>query len=79
MFDSGMLFLLFIFAILFSMLFNYGGPKLMNYALARPTIAKYGASYYGKTLLTAATVFIFLVVVSVAMSAVGEKPSLPSA
>lgn len=77
--DGGGLLLLFIFAILFSMLFNYGGPKFINYATSKSWGTKLAANYAGKTLLTAVTVFVFLVAVSLVMSAAYEKPSLPSA
>ena len=42
MFDTGAMLLLFIFAILFSMLFNYGAPKFVNYAMSKPQVARYG-------------------------------------
>jgi hypothetical protein len=78
MFDGGAMLLLFIFAVLFSMLFNYGAPKFVNFAMSKPTVARYGGSYAGRTLLTATIVFVFLIAVSYAMSAAGERPKLPA-
>lgn len=79
MFDAGALLLLFVFAILFSMLLNGVGPKFMTYAASKSWGAKLNGNYAGRTALTAIMVFAFLVAVSIAMSAVDKKPSLPSA
>lgn len=79
MWDAGALFLLFVFSVLFAMVFNYGGPKFMSFLLSKPYVSKYGSSYAGKTLLTAITVFVFLVAVSVVMSFAGQRPKLPAA
>jgi Zn-dependent protease len=78
MFDLGAMLLLFIFAVLFAMGFNYGGPRFMNYAVSKPWGQRLNGSYAGKTVLTAIMVFALLVGVSLVMSAVKEKPALPS-
>jgi hypothetical protein len=67
--------LLFIFSMLFAMGFNYGFPKVLSY----PALQKYQTSYAGKTLITAGSVFVLLIVVSWVMSFAYRKPSLPSA
>lgn len=66
--------LLGVFALIFAMLFNWGAPRVM----AHPRLATLQTSYAGKTLVTGAIVFVFLIAVSYAMSAVGERPRLPA-
>lgn len=65
--------LLFVFAILFSIVFNWGAPRVMAY----PRFQKLQGSYAGKTFVTALAVFAFLIAVSYAMAAAGRKPQLP--
>jgi hypothetical protein len=61
--------LLFAFAAIFAIAFNYGQPRLLG---RFPSLA---ANYWGTTLLTAVTVMILLVVVSFAFAEAGvEKP-----
>jgi hypothetical protein len=71
--DASAAILLFVFSALFSIVFQWGSPKVMAY----PKFAKLQTSYAGKTFLTAVTVFVFLVAVSFAMAKVAEKPRLP--
>lgn len=75
MIDFAALFLLGVFAVLFSMGFQYLSPRVMAY----PRFARFQGSYAGRTGLTALSVLVLLVAVSFVMSAVARKPSLPSA
>ena len=59
--------LLFAFAAIFAIGFNYGQPKLLG---KFPTLA---ASFWGTTLLTAVAVMILLVTVSFLFAEVGVK------
>lgn len=59
--------LLFAFAAIFAVAFNYGQPRLLG---KFPSLA---ANYWGTTLLTAVTVMILLVAVSWAFAEAGEK------
>ena len=60
------LILLFAFAMIFALGFNYVQPKALT---KFPTLA---ANFWGTTALTAAVVALFLVVVSFAFSEVGK-------
>jgi predicted PurR-regulated permease PerM len=58
--------LLFAFAMLFAIAFNYAQPK----ALGR--FPKFASSFWGVTLVTAVAVLVLLVVVSFVFAEVGE-------
>lgn len=59
--------LLFAFAALFAMVFNYAQPKALG---KFPNLAK---SYWGATFITTIAVAVLLVVVTVIFAAVGEE------
>lgn len=59
--------LLFAFAAIFAIGFNYGQPKLLG---KFPSLA---ANYWGTTLLTAISVMVLLVVVSFAFAEAGVR------
>lgn len=59
--------LLFAFAAIFAIGFNYGQPKLLG---KFPTLA---ANFWGTTALTAVTVMVLLVVVSFAFAEAGVR------
>ena len=61
------LLLLFAFAMLFAIGFNYGQPKLLN---RFPTFA---ANFWGVTVLTAVAVAVLLVAVSWVFAEVGKE------
>lgn len=67
--------LLAVLSILAAIGFNATYPKL----LASPRTAKLQTSYAGKTALTALAFLGVIIVASVLMGVVGEKPALPSA
>lgn len=61
------LLLLFAFAMLFAIAFNYGQPKVLGYF---PT---FSTNFWGVTLLTAASVLFLLVAVSWVFAEVGKE------
>jgi uncharacterized membrane protein len=73
--DLMALILLFAFAAIFSIAFNYAAPKVASV----PQLQSYTGTYFGRTAITTVTVFVLLIVVSFAMSFVASKPKLPSA
>ena len=61
------LILLFAFAALFAILFNYGQPRALGY------FPKLAGNFWGVTLVTAASVAVLLVVVSWVFAKVGKN------
>lgn len=61
--------LMFVFAVVFAMGFNYFMPMV----IARPEVSKYTGSYAGQTAITAVLVFALLVAVGFVFSLVGAK------
>lgn len=61
--------LLFVFAVVFAMGFNYFMPKVVNNA----QVSKYTGTYAGQTAITAALVFALLIAVSFVFSTLGAK------
>lgn len=59
--------LLFAFAVLFAIAFNYGQPKALGYF---PSIA---SNFWGVTLITAVAVMVLLVAVSWIFAEVGKE------
>lgn len=66
--------LLFVFSLIFALGFNWASPKVMSH----PKLQRFQGNYAGRTVITAGVVFVFLIAVSYAMSAVGERPRLPA-
>jgi hypothetical protein len=69
----------FILLVVFSVLFAMGYQWLTPRIFANDRLQKYQGSYAGRTGLTAASVLVLLVVVSLVMSSAYRKPALPSA
>lgn len=65
--------LLFIFAVLFAMGFNYGMPRLQTRFAANSRVGKYASGYAGQTAATAVLVFALLVAVSFVFSVAGQS------
>jgi hypothetical protein len=65
--------LLFIFAVLFAMGFNYGMPRLQTRFAANSRVGKYATSYGGQTAVTAVMVFTLLVAVAFVFSLAGQS------
>ena len=59
--------LLFAFAALFAIAFNWGQPRLLGH------FPNFAANYWGVTLLTAASVLVLLVAVSWVFAEVGKE------
>jgi hypothetical protein len=57
-----------------AVLFNYAFPMVTSNAKVSP----YLTSYAGKTIVTAATFFVVLIVAGSLMALVGERTSLPT-
>jgi len=69
--------MLFIFAIVFAMGFNYLMPRFSAKVATYPKLAAHQSSYAGQTVVTATAVFVLLLVVSYVFASVGGR-SAPS-
>lgn len=73
--------LLFAFAVIVAILFNWGGPKFSGYLQSSkyPRIQNLQNNYAGKTLVTALVFFAAMTAGAFALSMAGKRPHLPAA